>query len=170
MRRWPKFSSNHEPVIVGAAAEDFRLPDETLGVRSRGHQHQSGCGEDWTLAFSAGRFRLESPSSPAAFPSSFSTRRWMSGAFRLSSLSDLKSNSHFMDRSRLRNEASLPDRHLRFRLRRKNKEKSCLLSARSAVLAGCRAWSLRCEAGFPMKFDMDFKIRQPASLGVSRLC
>jgi hypothetical protein len=101
-------------------------------------------------------------------------RRWMAHKCWLSRLSDLKSNSHFMDRSPLRNEVSLPDRHLRFRLRRKNKEKILNLSARSAVLAGCRAWRLRCEAGFPTKFDTDFKVRQPvrqpASRIVSRLC
>ena len=45
-----------------------------------------------------------------------------------SSLSDLKSNSDFMDGLRLTSEVSLPDRLLKFRLRRKNREKSSSLS------------------------------------------
>jgi hypothetical protein len=47
-------------------------------------------------------------------------------------------NSHFMDKSRLRNEGSLSDRLLKFRLRRKIRERFCLFSARSAV----RVWQL----------------------------
>jgi hypothetical protein len=53
---------------------------------------------------------------------------------------------------RLANVVAITDRLLKFRLRRKNREKSCFFSARSAVLAGCQAWGLlRCQAGFPRK-------------------
>jgi len=44
-------------------------------------------------------------------------------------------NLNFMKKSRLRNDDSLSDRLLKFRLRRKNSEKFYLFSARSAVLA-----------------------------------
>ena len=48
-----------------------------------------------------------------------------------SSLSDLESKSHFMDRSRLASEVSLPDRLLKFRLQRKNNYSSSVLGAGS---------------------------------------
>ena len=71
-----------------------------------------------------------------------------------SSLSDLKSNSRFMERSRLRNEVSLPDRLLKFRLWRQNRRKSCFFSARCAVLVRLPDRRL-CAAGYRRKFDTD---------------
>ena len=42
-------------------------------------------------------------------------------------MSDLKSNSNFLDGLRLTSEVSLPDTLLKFRLWRKNRKKSCSL-------------------------------------------